>query len=172
LNGKPALLQYIPGKHALRPDLSLHVRGDYPESGDIEIEIEAEKAQTFPLMVRVPEWADGFEATVEGETYTAKENRLLEIERSWSPGDILRVKIPMKIRVVADGDETTESVAFVRGPQVLATDVSSDAIDGINWHNYTCTQDSEEKTFHLVNFADAGQEREEYCVLQDGIDDD
>jgi DUF1680 family protein len=178
LDGKPALLQYIPGRHALHGNIALQVRGNYPATGDLEIEVDVEKTMRFPLILRVPEWAEGFEATVDGEIYTRPDDRLLEIERSWSPGDTVRVSIPLPIRIVSDGDRTTESVAFVRGPQVLATDTAVDASGGIpstGWWGdslYTCkcSQDGVEKEFRLVNFADAGQNKEEYAVLHEGIE--
>lgn len=178
LDGKPALLQYIPGRHALHGDVALKVCGDYPETGDLEIEVDVEKAMRFPLILRVPEWAEGFEATVDGQTYTPLGDRLLEIERTWSPGDTVRVRIPLHIRIVPDGDTTTESVAFVRGPQVLATDSAIDASGGIpksEWWGdalYTCkcNQDGVEKEFRLVSFADAGQNKEDYAVLHEKIE--
>jgi DUF1680 family protein/sucrose-6-phosphate hydrolase SacC (GH32 family) len=186
LEGKPALLQYFPGKHALhygagegRGDLTLSVRGDYPRTGDLEIEVELAEAARFPLVLRVPAWAKGFEATVDGKTYgPAGSDRLLEIERSWSPGDTVLVKIPLDIRIIPDGDKTTESVAFVRGPEVLAVDSAVEASGGLpesGWFGdalYTCTatQDGKEKEFRFVNFADAGQHKQEYAVLHEGIE--
>jgi DUF1680 family protein len=186
LNGKPALLEYIPGRHALhygagdnRGSVTLHVRGDYPQTGDLEIGVELEKATRFPLVLRVPVWAEGFEAMVDGKAYRPTgDNRLLEIERTWSPGETVRVKIPLDIRLVPDGDTTTESVAFVRGPQVLATDTAIEASSGLpesGWWGdslYTCTvkQNGVEKEFQLVNFADAGQNKEEYSALHEGIE--
>ena len=186
LNGKPALLEYIPGKHALhygagdnRKRITLHVRGDYPRTGDLIIEVEPEEPARFPLVLRVPAWAERFEATVDGKVYKLSlGNRLIEIEREWSPGDSLQVKIPLDIRIVPDGDKTTESVAFVRGPQVLATNTEIEANGGIpesGWWGdtlYTCTvkQNGVEKEFQLVSFADAGQNKEEYVTLHEGIE--
>jgi len=185
LNGKPALLEYIPGKHALhygvgenRKNVTLHVRGDYPETGDLDIEVELEETTKFPLVLRVPAWAEGFEVTVGGKTYRPSRKRLLEIRRKWSPGDMIHVKIPIAIRVIPDGDKTTDSVAFARGPQVLATDTIIDASGGIpatGWWGdnlYTCTvkQNGVEKEFRLVSFADAGQNKQEYTVLHEGIE--
>ena len=96
----------------------------------------------------------------------------------WSPGDTVELKIPLDVRLVPDGDKTTEYVAFVRGPQVLATDTAIDAGGGLpesGWWGddlYSCTvkQNGVEKEFHLVNFADAGQNKEEYAVLHEGIE--
>jgi DUF1680 family protein len=185
LNGKPALLEYIPGKHVLhygtgdsRKNVTLHVRGDYPQTGDLEIEVEPEKAMRFPLMLRVPTWADGFEVTVAGDRYRPAGNRLLEIDREWSPGDKVQVTIPLEIRIVPDGDKTTDTVAFVRGPQVLATDDKIDASGGIpeeGWwgdtvYTYTVRQQGVEKEFLLAPFADVGQTKAHYTALHEGIE--
>ena len=181
LNGKPALLQYIPGKHVLnlaQQTVTLNVTGDYPQTGDFEIEVEIDEAIQFPIILRVPTWATKFEATIDGTTYTPKDSRMIEIERNWSSGDKIEVTIPLEIRRVTDGDKTTESIAFVRGPQVLATDTAVDAEGGIpksDWWGETiyteiAKQNGADKEFKLVTFADAGQNKEEYAALQDGIE--
>ena len=181
LNGKPTLLQYIPGKHVLnlaQQTVTLHVTGDYPQTGDFEIEVEIDEAMQFPIILRVPTWATKFEATIDGTTYTPKDSRMIEIERNWSSGDKIEVTIPLEIRRVTDGDKTTESIAFVRGPQVLATDTAVNAEGSIpksDWWGETiyteiAKQNGVDKEFKLVTFADAGQNKEEYAALQNGIE--
>ena len=184
LNAKPALLQYIPGSHALhygtgdsRRRVALHVGGDYPQTGDFEVEVNPEQPDRFSVVLRAPSWAPGFEATVGGVTHTPSGGRLIEIDRLWSPGDKIRVRIPLEIRQVPDGDTTRNSVAFVRGPQVLATDTAVEENGGIpeSWWGETlytrvAEQDAVETEFRLVPFADAGQNKEEYAVLHDGIE--
>ena len=186
LNGKPALLQYIQGKHALqyvkggkRMDVNLHVRGDYPDSGEIEIEVNPQKAMRFPLVLRVPEWAEGFQASVDGDNYKVSDNRLIEIERKWSPGDKVKVTIPMLFRLVPDTDATSKMMAFARGPQVLALDDSIKAAGGIpeeGWWDKTALytvavgQWDWRKQFQLVPFADVGQTKADYAVLHYGIE--
>jgi DUF1680 family protein len=181
LDGKPALLEYIPGKHVLRYEggnVTLHLRGDYPETGDIEIEVEMNQAAEFPLLLRAPAWAEGYQATVEGKNYRPSPDRIVEINRVWSTGDTVKVTIPLKIRVVPDGDKTSNTVAFVRGPQVLATDIAimnhAAAPDPDWWgdtiYTHTIRQNGIKKEFQLVSFADAGQNKEEYSVLHEGID--
>ncbi|MGI9234567.1 MAG: beta-L-arabinofuranosidase domain-containing protein [Woeseiaceae bacterium] len=185
LNGAPALLQYIPGKHVLhykngenRKRVTLHVRGDYPKTGDVEIEVELEQTARFAVVLRAPSWAAGFKATVDGVTYTPEDSRLIAIERTWSPGDKIGVQIPLKIRVVSHNDKTLSSVAFARGPQVLASDsaVADDgAIPESGWwgedlYSHVARQNGTETEFKLVTFADAGQNKEEYAVLHEGIE--
>ena len=184
LNGKPALLQYVPGKHALhytsgdkRRKVTLHVGGDYPQTGEFEVEVDPEQPDRFPVVLRAPAWAPGFEATTGGVTHTPSNGRVIEIERLWSKGDRVRVKIPLDIRQVPDGDKTTDAVAFVRGPQVLATDTAIEADGGIpeSWWGDTLytrlvKQGGVEMEYRLVIFADAGQDKEEYAVLHEDIE--
>ena len=186
LNGKPALLQYVPGKHVLNDgscgdtNVELRVNGDYPQSGDFEIEVLLKQPTEFPLVLRAPSWATGFEATVDGKTHIPSSSRWVEIERLWSPGDKVHMKIPLEIRAVSDRDKTTNSVAFVRGPQVLAADTAIEGNAGIpksHWwgdtlFSHVSKQNGTEKKFQLVTFADAGQNKEEYAVLQEGIEID
>lgn len=186
LNGNPALLQYIPGSHVLHlekagdnQNVILQVTGDYPSSGDIQIAVEVERAAQFAIILRVPFWTTGFKATVSGKDYAVKNNhRLLEINRTWTSGDTINVQIPLEIRVVRHQDKTLDSVAFVRGPQVLAVDKTmqegSEVFDARRWGNdfYSCVamQNGIETEFEMVSIADAGQSKEAYAVLHDGID--
>ncbi len=180
LNGIPALLQYIPGKHVLNFDqqtVTLNVTEDFPQTGDFEIEVEIDELAQFPIILRAPDWAPGFEASIEGTTYTPTDFRLIEIDRTWSPGDKIQVRIPLEIRRVPDPDKTSDAVAFVRGPQVLATDTSIDAEGGIpesDWwgdtlHTLVVKQNGSDTEFKLIAFADAGQHKEEYAALHKGI---
>ena len=78
--------------------------------------------------------------------------------------------------MVSHTDITSDAVAFVRGPQVLATDTAVDGhLPNDNWwgddlHVHTATQGGQEQLFELVPFADAGQNKEAYTVLHDGIE--
>lgn len=170
LDGKPALLQYIPGKHVIRDDFVLRLRGDYPQGGELKIEVETTQAGQQTLVLRVPEWADGFAAEVDGKVYKPEKSRWLEIDRQWSAGDVVKVSIPLSLRIVEDGDKTTNSVAFMRGPQVLATDTAIDANNGKPpadwWGDDVVTW----RTLYLTSFADAGQHMEEYAALQECVD--
>ena len=187
LNGQPALLQYVPGRHVMSyqandvsRELSLTVRGDFPRNGDFEIEVTPPNAERFTLVLRVPRWADGYSANINGgEDLAIPDSRLIEIDREWQPGDTIAINMPLDIRAVPHTDVTSDAVAFVRGPQVLATDTALDGAEfpDSNWwgnqlHSHTVTQDGKPRDFHLVPFADAGQHKETYAVLHDGVAQD
>ena len=82
--------------------------------------------------------------------------------------------------MVSDEDKTTNSAAFIRGPQVLAADTAIEGDAGIpksDWwgntlYSHVAEQNGTEKTFQLVPFADAGQNKEDYAVLHEGIEID
>ncbi|MAV26208.1 MAG: hypothetical protein CMQ05_08825 [Gammaproteobacteria bacterium] len=184
LNGHPALLQYIPGRHVMsyhandeQKKVTLTVKGDFPQSGDFEVGVTPESTERFTLVLRVPPWADGYSARINGsESLAVPESRLIEIDREWQPGDTITVNMPLDIRTVPHTDVTSDAVAFVRGPQVLATDTALDGSnvpDGNWWgnhlHSHTTNQDGKPREFHLVAFADAGQHKEAYSVLHDGV---
>ena len=51
--------------------VALRETSDYPWSGDIRIEVDPEAAAAFDLKLRVPGWAKGAKATVNGEPIAA-----------------------------------------------------------------------------------------------------
>ncbi len=177
LHGNPTLLQYVAGTHVLTDYLSLVVCCDYPLSGQIQVTVLVDVKQSFQLVFRVPTWATGFTASVAGVTYKVEGERWLHIERDWISGDKVTIDIPLEFRLIEDGDETTNSVAFARGPEILATDTSIDKTNGLpdskRWgdtvHVCEALKNGETKQFRLVNFADAGQNKEPYCVLHDDV---
>ena len=185
LNEKPTLLQYLPGSHVInclinnkQNEILLSISGNYPKSGNFEIALKLQKTSKFSLVLRVPEWADYFAATIDSIQYEANGNRFVEINREWKSGDIITVKIPLVIRSIPDGDKTTNFTAFVRGPQVLAEDTLIEKEKGIpkkDWigdsiYKICAQQNGKERKFLLVPFADAGQYKEEYRVIHEGIE--
>ena len=82
------------------------------------------------------------------------------------------------IRNIPDGDKTTNCTAFVRGPQVLAEDtlveremgIPKKAWIGDSIYTIYAKQNGKERKFLLVPFADAGQHKEEYQVIHEGIE--
>jgi DUF1680 family protein len=69
----------------------------YPWSGDIRIEVEPEAPFEFGLKLRIPGWARGFDATVNGEPLVGGkvEDGYLTISRRWSVGDRVSLTLPM-----------------------------------------------------------------------------
>jgi hypothetical protein len=92
---------------------------DYPFKGAVRLTVNPAKATSFPLQLRIPEWA-GAESriTVNGQRWAGTlEQRYTRIERTWRAGDRVEIAFPMKPRVTR---WFHDSVAIERGPLVFS----------------------------------------------------
>src|SRR5271166_3345586 len=99
---------------------------DYPWSGDIRIEIDSEAPAAFALKLRIPGWAEGAEATVNGEPVAlALARGYATIDREWVKGDVVALRLPMPAeRVYADPRVSADvgRVALRRGPLIYCVE--------------------------------------------------
>lgn len=93
---------------------------DYPRSGDVEITVRS--VGKFALSLRIPAWADGAEAVCNGQSIgPARAGTRLKIDRKWNPGDVVKLTLPMKVRLVAGNAKVPDQlgkIAIFRGPLV------------------------------------------------------
>lgn len=73
----------------------------YPFEGRIAIAVEPQRASTFELRVRIPQWATGANAEVNGARVEAaiEAGQWLRIQRPWSAGDTVVLHLPMSPRL-------------------------------------------------------------------------
>ena len=108
--------------------VALRETSTYPWSGDIRIDVEPEKPARFALKLRVPGWARGVKATVNGEAVDVAADThdgYLTISRQWSPGDVIALDLPMPAeRVYAHPSVRMNAgrVALKRGPLVYCVE--------------------------------------------------
>jgi DUF1680 family protein len=77
-------------------DVRLRESGAYPWSGDIRIEIEPPAPASFDLKLRIPGWAKGALAQVNGEPVSLSPVRgYATIRRLWRPGDVVTLHLPL-----------------------------------------------------------------------------
>jgi DUF1680 family protein len=112
---------------------------DYPWRGDVRITVDPAFAASFTLRVRIPGWAqatpvpsslyryaDGAEAGVELRVNDVPVAIHLDkgyacITRTWQPGDMVELRLPMPVRRVVSHEAVAENrgkVAVERGPLV------------------------------------------------------
>jgi DUF1680 family protein len=99
----------------------------YPWSGDIRIEVEPETPFDFALKLRIPGWARGYKAAVNGQAIAnAKvDDGYLTITRRWSAGDKVTLELPMPAeRIYAHPSVRMNAgrVALKRGPLVYCVE--------------------------------------------------
>jgi uncharacterized protein len=97
---------------------------DYPFRETVKLTITAEKAVRFPLMLRVPAWAQGATVRFAGGEESMKAGAFHRIEREWSGAVELTLRFPMKVKT---SRRYNEAVTVERGPLVYSLKI------GENW---------------------------------------
>jgi hypothetical protein len=74
---------------------------DYPFSDTVELKLAMAKAVDFPLYLRIPRWSKGAAVEINGRdiALAAEPLSYVRIQRSWSPGDTLSLRLPMALGV-------------------------------------------------------------------------
>lgn len=105
-------------------DVRITEKSNYPWSGQIEIAVAPAAPTRFSLKLRVPEWAKGASAKVNGdpvEIDARLEKGYLVIDREWREGDRVKLDLPMEARRIYAHPQVRmdiSKVALKRGPLV------------------------------------------------------
>ena len=98
--------------------VSLTVETDYPFGEKITIRVRAAEKKAFPMLLRIPGWADEAELCVNGDEQPAPEaGEFYPLEREWSDGDTVTLTLPMRPRVTR---WSRRSAAVELGPLLMA----------------------------------------------------
>ncbi|MCK4294000.1 MAG: glycoside hydrolase family 127 protein, partial [Planctomycetes bacterium] len=133
---------FAAGEASLKMDGGMKVKlaqkTDYPWDGRVKLTVTPEKASDFDLCVRIPGWALGRPVPsdlyrfadskvapvglkVNGKTIdaTPRKDGYVHLKRSWKPGDVVELDLPMPIRRVYAHEKVKADqgkVALMRGP--------------------------------------------------------
>ena len=96
---------------------------DYPWAGDVKITVQPETPVTFALNLRIPNWCDNFDVSINGEAYRAQAapNGYLTIDRQWHANDTVELNMAMPIERIHAHPLVRENLgryALQRGPLV------------------------------------------------------
>lgn len=91
----------------------LNVESRYPVSGSVRITVGLSQSIAFPLHLRIPSWAKGATAAIEGEIIPAQAGTILTINRQWNDGDELLLTLPMTVELLPGFHQ---AVSVARGP--------------------------------------------------------
>ena len=93
----------------------------YPFDGLVSVTVNPEKSVEFPLYIRIPAWAIGATAKVNGKKIDVADcaGRYLCLSRKWKKGDKVEVNFPMNIRSTV-WEENKNSVSVNYGPLTLS----------------------------------------------------
>ncbi len=115
----------LPGVGAV----TLRQQNDYPWDGDITVTVELETPAAFGLFLRVPAWTEDAAVTINGGAFgdVVQPGRYVAIRRKWTAGDVVRLALPMPVRVLSSHPHVVNNrdrVAVMRGPLVYCIEAA------------------------------------------------
>jgi uncharacterized protein len=124
-NGGLVTVAYAPSevRTSIRgKDVSIQEDTLYPFRGSIQLKVHLQGTAAFPIVLRIPAWAESAAIQVNGSPTAAASNYdvpkgFFPITRNWKDGDTVTIDFPMQPRVT---HSYNNSVVFERGPLVFA----------------------------------------------------
>ncbi|HSV73545.1 MAG TPA: beta-L-arabinofuranosidase domain-containing protein [Chthonomonadales bacterium] len=99
------------------------VETEYPFRGDVRVEVRPDAPARFPLLLRIPAWAEGASIRCAGLSLLAGPGGFHRIEREWRAGDVVEVALPMRPRVERGW---RGAATVLRGPLVFSLRVGEE----------------------------------------------
>ncbi|WP_039056490.1 glycoside hydrolase family 127 protein [Enterobacter sp. Bisph1] len=128
--------------------LQLRISGNYPWQEQVIIDITSPVSVSHTLALRLPDWCDSPQLTLNGEAVNAEVRKgYLYLSRHWQEGDSLVLTLPMPVRRVYGNPQVRQQagkVAIQRGPLVYCLE---EADNGNGLHNLLLPVESAFKTF-------------------------
>ena len=94
---------------------------EYPFAGEVRLSVHVSQPATFPLYLRVPEWATGARVQVAGDApVDVPPGHYARIERHWRDADSVTLSLPLDVRL---SRWPRGAVAVERGPLVFSLPV-------------------------------------------------
>jgi hypothetical protein len=98
-------------------DVAVDEETEYPFRGTVQFAIHTARPATFPMVLRIPAWANDATVNVNGAASRIQRSGFHSIKRTWKEGDRVTVKFPMHPRV---SHWFHNSAVFERGPLVFS----------------------------------------------------
>jgi len=93
------------------------LKTDYPFNDHLNFTIEVDQPAKFPLYLRIPEWAEGAELEVGGESVKTNAGTFHCIDREWNGVTSISLRLPMNVRMQR---RYHNSISIERGPLVYS----------------------------------------------------
>ena len=114
--------------------LTVREQTGYPFKGLIRLDLEVTPAAKFPLLLRIPAWAEGAEVRIRGgSSEKARPGSFHRIDRTWKTGDFVELRLPMRLRAER---AYCNSIVVARGPLIFSLKIGEDwrKIKGVEPH--------------------------------------
>ncbi len=125
-NGEGVCVLHYVGGHAdiqlPQGEVRVSQETNYPWDGDVKITVTPATAAEFTMRIRIPAWCESATLHVNGDPAdVATEHGFVSVRRTWEPGDVIRLNLPMHVRrVPAHPNVQSQAgrMAVMRGPVV------------------------------------------------------
>ena len=103
------------------PNVTIRQQTDYPNSGEVKITLTPSESAAFPVFLRIPGWCENARVSVNGESVdeSVAGGQFFTLKREWNKGDEIKIKMPMRLRLVRGRQAQAGQVAVMRGPQLF-----------------------------------------------------
>ncbi|HEX2143921.1 MAG TPA: beta-L-arabinofuranosidase domain-containing protein [Glycomyces sp.] len=139
----------------------------YPVSDTTTLTVTGSAGGSWTMRLRIPAWTEGAQISVNGQVQTIAANpgTYASLTRSWSSGDTVTVKLPMRLTMQAANDDANVAAA-VFGPVVLSGNYGStslgtlpsldvDSIERTSTSSLAFTANADGRAVNLGPFYDA-----------------
>ena len=97
---------------------------EYPFRESVAITVAVSAPRRFPVLLRIPAWAEGATVKIGGELVTnAKAGTFHRIEREWQGTTTIALRLPMRAKMTV---RYNDNVAIERGPLVYALKIGEE----------------------------------------------
>lgn len=105
-------------------EITIQEETNYPFEETIRFRMKMKRSTPFSFWLRIPQWCKGASITVNEQAadIVCKAGTFVEVQRKFSDGDIIELKLPMKAHSVS---MPYDGVAFERGPLVFSLNVKA-----------------------------------------------
>lgn len=95
--------------------------GSYPFGPDVTLTVDPRRAARFALRLRIPAWAGAATTLAVNDAPVPQPTpgRFAEIAREWRPGDTVKLRLDLPLRLEPVDAQTPRRVALVHGPIAL-----------------------------------------------------
>ena len=102
-------------------EVSLKQSGSYPLESLVPMEVTASQPTEFTVNLRIPAWAQGASASINGKRLTQDvvPGTFLAVSRRWKTGDRVELDMPLAKRLEPIDRRHPKTVALLSGPLVL-----------------------------------------------------
>ncbi len=107
---------------------------NFPNEGSSKLTIKVSRPTKFTILVRHPSWvaSKDMQVTCKGKNYAADSSpsSYVAIERTWSNGDIVEIKTPMKV-TIEEIPNVSNYISILQGPILLGARTGTENLTGL-----------------------------------------